>query len=37
MNTILMIQPRISGAGAQKTPEEIVRDMAVEMKKNLPG
>lgn len=36
MATILKIQPRVSSGEAAKTPEEIVQDMAVEMKDNLP-
>lgn len=36
METILVIQPRISGGKAVKTSEEIVQDMAREIVARLP-
>lgn len=36
IDTILSVQPRVKGKGNQKTPEDIVREMAIEFSKELP-
>lgn len=36
IETILSVQPRVKGKSDQKSPEDIVRDKAIEMIKDLP-